>query len=342
MTFGTRPPKECPLCESHEVGRSTQFRGPKWPTWWCANCAVAFVWPLPSPDQLSNFYRWDDYTRWLYERSPASLKLTVRRMESYLVQLERHGAQPPGSLLDVGCSVGFMLEAAAARGWSVSGIELDLDTARRTSDRLHCEVLTGSAESILPIRAPVDVVVLSHSLEHNTNPIGLLQRVAQSMKIGGHLLIRVPNAESRLAACVGDQWSWYCPPIHLFYFTGRSFQTISARLGLTVVGLWSTNGDALPLPIELAVSGARAFLGGLPTPQSIVGEQSGKRPSPRASVARASSKLLSSFSKETLNLRRGIRFSQTLDLPELVVELRREPRPTAVAGGIQKHQAEMA
>lgn len=72
------------------------------------------------------------------------------------------------AMLDVGSSVGFNVEAAAKRGATSIGVDIDvpgLATARRTRDP-RCIFICGDGEALPFADDSIDVVVFNHIYEH--------------------------------------------------------------------------------------------------------------------------------------------------------------------------------
>jgi SAM-dependent methyltransferase len=99
-----------------------------------------------------------------------------------------------GSILDVGCGAGDNARILNQRGFSVSGITRSSDEAKLAGQ--YCkDVFLANLEESLPEGIPTnfDGAILSHVLEHLSDPWLALSRVAAHVKVGGFLVIAVPN-----------------------------------------------------------------------------------------------------------------------------------------------------
>jgi SAM-dependent methyltransferase len=112
--------------------------------------------------------------------SPAALAL-VSDAERF------RGGDPDGAtVLDIGCGVGYILDAFAHRGYRTFGIEPATDVAFDVHQRL----------AAVPRDTRYDVVILNHVIEHLTEPFDLLNQAADAVAEGGVLVIGVPGLDS--------------------------------------------------------------------------------------------------------------------------------------------------
>jgi len=166
--------------------------------------------------------------------------------------------RPPGRLLDVGSAAGEFLVHARERGWDVTGVEFDADTAEAVRSGTGIEILTGSVLEVdLPI--DVDVCTLWASLEHLEDPVEGLRRIRRALKPGGLVVVLVPNYASWEARTLGAGWGHLDIPRHLHHFEastldavfrGAGFETMAVttpltRLAVSHWGTWMTGGRRL-------------------------------------------------------------------------------------------------
>ena len=149
----------------------------------------------------------------------------------------------PGSLLEVGCGSGTFLAAAHASGWTVFGIDVSRWAAARIEEQYGIRVEVGDIETAAIPSRPVDVVHLSHVLEHVDEPRRALDRLCSILRPGGRLVVEVPNE----LFCTYDRLRWlllrrigssvtpYNP--HLFFFTAFSLKSLLEACGLNVISI---------------------------------------------------------------------------------------------------------
>jgi O-antigen biosynthesis protein len=113
-----------------------------------------------------------------------------------------HGSQmkvvalvdPPGRVLDVGCSTGYLAERLQERGSTVIGLEMDERAAELA--RRFCEaVYVGDIETMeLPFEpGSFDAIVCGDLIEHLRDPQAVLSRLRPLLKPGGRLVLSTPN-----------------------------------------------------------------------------------------------------------------------------------------------------
>ena len=224
-------------------------------------CEDTFVWPAPSPAELAPYYRYESYAALLYDPEAPAERRRTRRFRS-LLELAWPPGRAPGRLLDIGCSTGSLLNAARDLGWTVEGLEIDPETARRASQRLGVRVRVGVGLDPVATDERYDLITMSHWLEHSPEPGRHLAKARSLLAPGGAILLRVPNSGGRAARFLREDWLWFDPPLHLQYFTPRSLVVAARSVGLSDDLIRTCQGDAFPLPLEIAGGWARRALGG--------------------------------------------------------------------------------
>jgi len=187
----------------------------------CADCSHMQLARFPSEAELSEAYAEaasDDYVveeegqrrtaRWILER------------------IERHTSR--GTLLDLGCWVGFLLAEARERGWDGLGVEPSEFASRYARERLGLDVVTGDLmKAELPERH-FQAVFMGDVIEHLPNVGAALDRVASLLRADGVLALALPDAGSRVARVMGRRW-WSVIPTHVQYFTRDSMRVALER-----------------------------------------------------------------------------------------------------------------
>lgn len=168
------------------------------------------------------------YQHHLYGRDQ-TVERKVRTAAYRVRELER--LRPGrGRLLDLGCSYGYLLEAARQRGWEGCGVDVSPEMVGRGQSR-GLDVRLGSTV-VLPFEeGSVDVVYARHVLEHEIETYRCLQAIRRVLRPGGILAIEVPRADHRRALRDPDPFVKDWTYLHLVTFTGPTLRGFVNRAG---------------------------------------------------------------------------------------------------------------
>lgn len=224
----------CPLCGTKD-SVSLVFYKNKIPILKCINCGTGNAIPVlfDSISYYNSLYfnggRKDGYSDYL--KACDVLRSQFRRDIALLHRLGARG----GSLLEIGCAYGFFLDEAK-NTFQVGGIELCEDAVANCNARGYKDVHHGELSKQALARFPeADVVVMMDVIEHISDPVGALEAVVGKLKPGGLLLITTGDFSSLSARISGCHWRLMTPPQHLWFFTPRSLNALSDRLGLELI-----------------------------------------------------------------------------------------------------------
>lgn len=193
----------------------------------CARCGHMQVAAFPPAQTLDEAY--GEVCEGAYLDEEAGQRATAARA---LDRIERHVARP-GTVLDVGCWVGFLLSEAERRGWSARGVEPSEFAARFARERYGLEVQTGGFDGADLPAAAFDCVVMGDVIEHLPDPGRALERTWGLLRPGGVLYLALPDAGSAVARRLGARW-WSVLPTHVQYFTRLSLVRLLVARGFAV------------------------------------------------------------------------------------------------------------
>lgn len=244
--------------------------GGRWHLYGCTACDAGFLDPRPASHALMSAYAGNYYThsdlppspdlhdgmqglrlksrnayvnkRYGYELEPASkpaLLLAYARPRSRAshdrafrhLRMPRRGAR----LLDVGCGSGEFVARARLLGWEAEGIDTDgaaVAAGRAFGLPLSTTPLEELAETI---RGTVDVVTMSHVIEHVADPVGLLRAARTVLTRSGTLWLVTPNLDSRGHRRFCDRWMHLDPPRHLVLFGAKAIDLALHRAGFSMM-----------------------------------------------------------------------------------------------------------
>ncbi len=202
----------------------------------CEECRHTFQNPRLSEAGLEFYYR--DFYDGLGEKRlgrtfAGRTAMYVRRAEALLPF-----APAPGNWLDVGTGHGHFCEAARTVHPGTSFDGLDFTDGAELAERAG-RVAHGYRGSLPDLAGEFagryDVVSMFHYLEHSTDPARELQAARLAVRPGGHLLIEVPDPDSRYARLLGRWWLPWLQPQHLHFVPVENLRRGLRDLGFTVV-----------------------------------------------------------------------------------------------------------
>ena len=161
--------------------------------------------------------RWDEFSR------------LFRKIIDKIIKFK-----PQGRLLDVGCSVGILLDVAHKNGFDVKGVEVSTWASEFAREK-GFDVLTGGLLDAAYPEKSFDVVVLNHVLEHLQKPVEILLETKRILKDDGLLVIGVPNFGSYMAAIKKEEWASLQPDQHVWQFTHESLLRVLMKSGFSEV-----------------------------------------------------------------------------------------------------------
>lgn len=212
----------------------------------CAKCGLAFT--HPQPDALDEQY--DSAYFDLYRRRH---EFRLKRGDARLRRIEL--MRGPGTLLDIGCSLGYFVEAANARGWRASGVEISPYAAEEARG-LGLDVKTGVLENVGYPDGAFDCVTMWDVLEHVPDPTKHMTEVRRVLGDGGLVAIGTPNLGHILFRIKRERWRHLKPREHIFYFNRSSIARLLAKTGFDVVRPPVFGGRSFPGSRAAALSGA--------------------------------------------------------------------------------------
>lgn len=206
----------------------------------CKSCGYRHILPLPTKQQLEQFYE-DEYyqsEKTEYFKDADEDHDWYRIDYGVRLDLISEALARVGSVLDVGCGPGSFLRVAKEKGWRVAGIDPSAPAAHYANG-YDLNVTHGffSAENNFE-HETFDFVHMSNVLEHVAEPLDILRAARDLIKPGGYVTVSVPNDFNDFQISVVDSdnvapW-WIVPDHHLNYFDFDSLENILRRTGFEI------------------------------------------------------------------------------------------------------------
>lgn len=139
-----------------------------------------------------------------------------------------------GTLLDVGCGPGLLLDVARQEGWQPYGTDVSEWSTKYAREELGLPVVHGTLEDANYPQQHFDVVVINHVLEHVPDPTRVLKMVHDILKDDGLLVVGVPNIRSVLAWYNRERWPSLLVEQHRWHFSPNTLSKLLRKCSFDV------------------------------------------------------------------------------------------------------------
>lgn len=217
-------PLHCQLCgqgplERFEVPRQTEF-------WKCNHCGL-YQYGLSSSDSVVNNPGY--HSSYLRQRA--------RKVRTAMVRLNRIAALcrvPAPRLLDVGCGIGAVMEAALQRGWTAVGADISRAVVESCRENgFDCELIENGR---LPFPdASFDILTSWSVIEHVDDVRAVLADWRRVLRPGGILALDTSSALCWKARLLGARYRGFWPHGHTYTFTPDTLGRFLHEAGFRVL-----------------------------------------------------------------------------------------------------------
>jgi 2-polyprenyl-3-methyl-5-hydroxy-6-metoxy-1,4-benzoquinol methylase len=213
----------------------------------CRQCDLVFVNPTFDETHYTQVYASQAYQDIVRDLGINSHEYRVNRFGAERVQMMSERLQTTTKdakdakgpqldraprYLDVGCSTGFVVEAARDKGWEAIGIDLNPSAIEFGRSR-GLDLRTVALEDAGFAPGSFDAVSLFDVLEHLLDPRRTLRACAELLAPGGILFLYVPNFDSASRLLMGANAHFIWPTHHLNYYTPTTIRDLMLRHSLT-------------------------------------------------------------------------------------------------------------
>ncbi len=252
----------CPLCHSGER-KSGLFQFGRHEVVRCEKCSMHYLYPRLTESAMLRFYEQDTYfeggdsgySDTSYSDQEKALRSTFKRL---MVNMKKRGLTG-GSLLEIGCGYGYLLEEA--RGYFSHRVATDFSPEGvRQSKPKADEVYEGGVDAV-PSGLKFDCVVATHVIEHVYQPLDFVRKLISYAKPGATVVLAAPDMGGMLRKAMGRRWASFKIPEHILYFDSGTLGSLMTEAGLI---------DIKPMPyphaFPLSLIGSKL---GLPFPAAL-------------------------------------------------------------------------
>ena len=224
----------CPVCDSDQREFPFRLYDP-YSVARCTSCGFYYLYPRVIEGEMQEAYRWPTYYEGgscgyadtSYPAQESALRATFKRLLHNLADRRLTG----GTLLEVGCGYGYLLDEARTYFDRRIGTEFSpegAEIARATG----AEVFVGGIEQISEKRK-FDTVVAVQVIEHVYEPLTFVKQLANHTQPGGHVIIVTPDIGGALRRAMGRHWPSFKAPEHVGYFDFRTLSRLMGKAGLS-------------------------------------------------------------------------------------------------------------
>ena len=236
--------RACVLCGADDSRALFEKAG--WSFVECRACGLVSLDPLPTPAELAAHHE-ASYRDGGYAGFAAADAVRTGIAEDRLARLRP--LAPAGRWLDVGCSTGAFVAAAARAGLDAQGLEVS-SVAVEAARARGLTVRQGAVEDFTP-DAPLAVVTAFDVIEHLPDPVAFASRVRPWLEPGGLFALTLPNVASVAARVMGRHWFYYAVPDHVHYFAPATIRRLLDAAGFEAIVV---HAATKPLTVDYATA----------------------------------------------------------------------------------------
>ncbi|MDX1961292.1 MAG: class I SAM-dependent methyltransferase [Leptospiraceae bacterium] len=177
----------CYLCGSKK--NKTVFKEHEIPILKCSDCDHVF----------SSYEQEEHYDGYWGEEGAESFDLEwwdLAHRDIYDEFIKTHLKQDSGTLLDVGCGLGFFVKTVQEkkRGWNAIGYEMSPNAVKFAKEKNGLSTVhSGMVQNSGIAKESIDFITLWDVIEHIPKPQPLLEYLHNILKPGGVLFMQTPN-----------------------------------------------------------------------------------------------------------------------------------------------------
>lgn len=203
----------------------------------CVDCGLVFQNPLPTQEHIQTLYS-KGYSS---QKNPETFLVTEKFLKEKNYRawdqfqwiekiISKDFIESKGKVLEIGSSAGLLLHRFQTKGWQAEGVEPSKPFADYAFEQYGIKVHRSFFEETKLPTSEYDFIILSHMLEHVSDPISVLKKVKNYLKPTGFVYIEVPNIKG-IWKNLDDQLQI----THLFIPSINVMKRLSYEAGLEVI-----------------------------------------------------------------------------------------------------------
>jgi len=139
-----------------------------------------------------------------------------------------------GSLVEIGCGMGFLSNFFREDGWTTTGIEPNVGLGAYARRQFRLTTVDGTLEEAKFQPESVDVALMMHVIEHVPNPMSTFAEVYRILKPGGCFVLETPRYDTLMFRLLGRRERSLSCDGHIYFFTTDTLAKMAAKAGFKI------------------------------------------------------------------------------------------------------------
>ncbi len=198
----------------------------------CTDCGL--IWRTPDSFHHSKAYDKNYFDSKRYEKR----RNHKVRKSGWLIEIAQFHHEKISHILEVGCSIGYTLEAAKKRNIKHLGIDVS-EYAVDFCNKLGLNASTADFNNLRAQNKKYDLIFMQHVLEHFEDPFYALSECHSLLNKNGLILILVPNSKYYRAIRNRSEHRFYSQQgvgsEHFVYFNYKNLKRVLEVSGFKIV-----------------------------------------------------------------------------------------------------------
>ncbi|MEL6898675.1 MAG: class I SAM-dependent methyltransferase, partial [Planctomycetota bacterium] len=173
---------------------------------------------MPTSQELADYYE-SSFTDGMYSTFTAADEMKRMTADQRLKEIKRD-IDIQGRWMDVGCANGVFTKAMVDQGIDASGVEISAHAVAAARQQ-GLQVMAGTIDDV-PLDHGYDGMTAFDVLEHVISPTQFLASIHKRLRVGGHVVLTVPDTGTLVRKLMGSRSFFYIPEEHLHYFDSRN------------------------------------------------------------------------------------------------------------------------
>lgn len=242
---------KCPVCASKKISLFLEtedyfFTNEKFSLSQCDSCNFVFTNPIPQQDEIGKYYETEIYLS--HDSTNKGIIGSIYNKVRQINLKKKYSIvskyKSTGSILDIGCGTGELLNYFEKEKWQTLGIEPNEGAREFAKANYNISVKEESELNRLDSKSH-DVISMWHVLEHVYNLNDRMNSVVRILKEDGVAIIALPMVDSPDSIKFKKYWAGLDVPRHLYHFSAKTFELLAKKHKLKVIGKYPMKFDSL-------------------------------------------------------------------------------------------------